>query len=49
MNEGNGHPYSFSAIFNGYNEEAINECPYSAIKQYLPAHHRNKNLFRMQM
>ena len=44
MNKGNGHPYSFSAIFNGYNQEAINECPYSAIKQYLPAYHRNKKI-----
>ena len=42
MNDGNGHPYSFSAIFNGYNEDALEECPYSAIKEYLPVCHRNE-------
>ena len=42
MNEGNGHPYSFSAIFNGYNEDALEECPYEAIKIYLPSSHRNE-------
>ena len=44
MNEGNGHPYSFSAIFNGYDEDALEQCPYSAIKAYLPAHHQNKKI-----
>jgi hypothetical protein len=34
-NEGNGHPYSFSAIINGYNRDAIDSCPYASINQYL--------------
>lgn len=33
--EGNGHPYSWSAIVNGYNPEAMARCPYPVIPQYL--------------
>ncbi len=44
MNQGNGHPYSFSAIFNGYDEKYLPECPYEAIKIYLPGSHRNENI-----
>lgn len=43
LNEGNGHPYSFSAIFNGFNEEALAECPFAAIRTYLPAIHQNRH------
>jgi predicted dehydrogenase len=33
---GNGHPYSWSAMFNGYNREAMTaECPFPGIPQYL--------------
>lgn len=32
---GNGHPYSWSAIFNGYNTEAMQSCEYPIIPQYL--------------
>ena len=33
---GNGHPYSWSAMFNGYDREAMtNECPFAGIPQYL--------------
>src|ERR1019366_452114 len=33
---GNGHPYSWSAMFNGYNRELMTrECPFSGIPQYL--------------
>ena len=33
---GNGHPYSWSAIFNGCDEELmIRECPYPGIPEYL--------------
>lgn len=33
---GNGHPYSWSAIFNGYNREVMTrECPFPGIPQYL--------------
>ncbi|MEA3403202.1 MAG: Gfo/Idh/MocA family oxidoreductase [Armatimonadota bacterium] len=35
MVEGNGHPYSWSAIFNGYDEEVMAECPYPVIPEYL--------------
>jgi len=43
LNEGNGHPYSFSAIFNGYDEKALQEkCPFGLVKEYLPRHHRNQ-------
>src|ERR1035437_3528494 len=33
---GSGHPYSWSAMFNGYNREAMTrECPFAGIPQYL--------------
>ncbi len=33
---GNGHPYSWSAIFNGYDRELMTrECPFAGIPQYL--------------
>jgi len=33
---GNGHPYSWSAMFNGYNRDLMtNECPYPGIPEYL--------------
>ena len=36
MTEGNGHPYSWSAIFNGYDQEVMErECPYACIPEYL--------------
>ena len=35
MIEGNGHPYSWSAIVNGYNPEEMAECPFPVIPQYL--------------
>jgi len=35
MVPGNGHPYSWSAIINGYNPEAMASCPYPAIPKYL--------------
>ncbi len=37
MIPGNGHPYSWSAIVNGYNPEAMASCPYAGIPQYLGA------------
>lgn len=34
--EGNGHPYSWSAMFNGYNREIMEkECPFPVIPDYL--------------
>ena len=35
MVDGNGHPYSWSAIFNGYDREAMAKCPYPTIPDYL--------------
>jgi hypothetical protein len=35
MSDGNGHPYSWSAIFNGYNKKFMEECPFPVIPQYL--------------
>ena len=33
---GNGHPYSWSAMFNGYNREVMTrECPFAGIPVYL--------------
>lgn len=43
LNEGNGHPYSYSAVFNGYNESAlVQECSFDIIRKYLTEHHRNQ-------
>ncbi|MCH2214349.1 MAG: Gfo/Idh/MocA family oxidoreductase [Flavobacteriales bacterium] len=35
LSEGNGHPYSWSAIFNGYDKVAMRKCPFPAIPEYL--------------
>lgn len=36
ISPGNGHPYSWSAMFNGYNKEMMErECPYPTIPDYL--------------
>lgn len=35
MVEGNGHPYSWSAMFNGYNTDEMAKCPYAGIPVYL--------------
>lgn len=35
LSEGNGHPYSWGAIFNGYNREAMEECGFPVIPRYL--------------
>jgi predicted dehydrogenase len=35
MVDGNGHPYSWSAIFNGYDKEAMACCPHPTIPDYL--------------
>ena len=38
MSEGNGHPYSWSAIINGgFDEAAMADCGFSTIPQYLSA------------
>jgi predicted dehydrogenase len=35
ISKGNGHPYSWSAIFNGYNPEAMKDCGFPVISTYL--------------
>lgn len=35
MSDGNGHPYSWSAIFNGFNEAYMKDCPFPVIPDYL--------------
>ncbi len=35
MIEGNGHPYSWSAIINGYDPAQMAKCPFPVIPQYL--------------
>ncbi|UJR80417.1 Gfo/Idh/MocA family oxidoreductase [Sandaracinus amylolyticus] len=35
LSEGNGHPYSWSAIFNGYDAKHMASCPFPAIPAYL--------------
>ncbi len=43
MTEGNGHPYSWSAIFNQYDREAMTEeCPFPGIPAYLNLEDRDK-------
>lgn len=35
LSEGNGHPYSWSAIFNGYDPVAMETCGFPVIPRYL--------------
>ncbi len=35
LSPGNGHPYSWSAIFNGYDPVAIEDCGFPVIPRYL--------------
>lgn len=35
MSEGNGHPYSWAAICNGYNSQEMEGCPFPVIPNYL--------------
>ncbi len=37
MIEGNGHPYSWSAIINGYDPAVMASCPFPVIPKYLGA------------
>ncbi len=41
---GNGHPYSYSAIFNGFNKRYLDKyCEFKLIKEYLPKYCQKKN------
>lgn len=43
LNEGNGHPFSYSAMFNGFDPvELEKRCPFALIRDYLPRDHRNE-------
>ncbi|MBQ7177375.1 MAG: hypothetical protein IJS08_08175 [Victivallales bacterium] len=46
MNPGNGHPYSFTAVFNGFNPDALEQCDFPIIRQYLVQHHRNQQFIQ---
>ena len=35
LSEGNGHPYSWSAIINGYNPKLMKSCGFPVIYNYL--------------
>lgn len=35
MVDGNGHPYSWSAMFNGFDTEEMAKCPFPVIPEYL--------------
>jgi predicted dehydrogenase len=35
MTDGNGHPYSWSAMYNDFNTENMNNCPFAGIPVYL--------------
>lgn len=44
MNPGNGHPYSFAAVFNDFDNAALQKnCEFALIKEYLPNHHRHQD------
>ena len=38
MSPGNGHPYSWSAICNGYDKSLMEDCGFSVIPRYLEKH-----------
>jgi predicted dehydrogenase len=38
LSPGNGHPYSWSAIFNGYDPAVMEECGFPVIPRYLEKH-----------
>lgn len=47
LSEGNGHPYSWSAIINGHSDQrAIEETDYALIAAYCQAH-RQRMLCQM--
>lgn len=39
LSPGNGHPYSWAAICNGYDPAAMQSCPFPAIPAYLAQRH----------
>lgn len=45
ISEGNGHPFSFSAIINGFNREAMKNSGWSVIYNYLIKRHESEFRF----
>lgn len=43
LSEGNGHPYSWTAIINGYDQAAMEDCGFPVIPRYLEANNANGN------
>jgi len=41
MTEGNGHPYSWSAMYNDFNKEYMDNCPFAGIPAYLNKQPKN--------
>ena len=45
QSQGNGHPYSWSAILNGFKKKYLENVPYPLIKKYLTNIDPMKKLF----
>lgn len=46
MSEGNGHPYSWSSIINGYSPEPLAECGFPSIYDYMMANQHPTTFLR---
>lgn len=44
LSDGNGHPYSWSAIVNGYDLNYLKDCPFPSIPEYISKSNINKRL-----
>ena len=44
ISNGNGHPYSWSAIFNGYDKTKMEKCGFASIPRYLEKHDMKKQI-----
>ena len=44
--DGNGHPYSWSAIINGYNKNELENCPFPIIREYMSEIEPSKTNFK---
>ena len=44
--DGNGHPYSWSAIINGYNKNELENCPFPIIQEYMSEIEPSKTNFK---
>tara|TARA_B100001057_G_scaffold499213_1_gene609020 strand:- start:958 stop:1851 length:894 start_codon:yes stop_codon:yes gene_type:complete len=46
ISEGNGHPYSWSAIINGYDKKKMQNCGFPVIPRYLAEHNVPSSEFK---